>query len=963
MSRQINDFNRIASKLIASALMVAVVLLSSPGFLLADTIPAPTSDPTATPDTTAPAPALDIQPVQPPVVDPSASNTTTGDSSQNSATTNVTNITDITNQNYVQAFNDSTLTADTGSNTANYNTGSGIITTNKAEGDGQLVNVLNKNSTSVAPINDGTNINNELTIKNVNDANIINRVTANINSGNNSANFNTGHGMVTTGDANLGLNFFSLANTNLFGSQKFYANLQNVYNDYTGDINLSNELASGSSPLSNLLVKASNGSTGANSSNQSVVNVNDQTSITNQNTGKLNNEIDAKVTSGQNSANYNTGTGSIVSGGVNSSVNVLNFLNSNVTSGNWMLKTLNVFGDWKGNLTLPAMASPGLTATPITSTSNTSNSTVNNSTNLTNNNQAVISNNVTMQTDSGNNDASYNGGSGIVKIGAASAETNEMNIANTNVTGTSWWLIVVNRFGSWNGTAVGSPDAVAIKTTGISTVLTPLQSGVDVTNNEANINHTTDISNTNKADITNTLNVQAISGQNQAQRNSGHGYVETGDIKGVNNIINFANANITVGNWMVVVVNVFGNWDGNLVFSTPGGGSALDVGGSLSCPAFNNSGTGTITSANSATGAGSQNNSTTTTNTTNSATNTNNANLNNTTDSSATTGQNSANYNTGTGTVNTGQASAGSSVSNTANTNGVASGQSGGGGTSQSSTGTTGASSTNDSSATNNNGTTATNTNNATANNNVSGSTNTGQNSSNYNTSNGSVDTSWADTFLNIRNQVNDNKITLGQLNADFNQQPVAPGSQAQVPNDTSSTQTCPGVTVVVTPASVSLSPNGTQTFTAVANDPSGNAIAIQPTFTWTATGGTIDANGVFTAGNTTGSFAVTATASYGNQASADVTITGPTASTAGSGGGGGNIVAASTSGGGAGGGSGHRKKGDFNSDGKVNDLDFSILMSAWGSPRPPALVEDSGQGNAGDIDLSIVMSNWSSLI
>ena len=748
--------------------------------------------------------------------DPAASNDATGNNSQNSSSTDINNNTDVTNQNYAQVFNDSFLQANTGANNANYNTGSGIVTTQKAEGNGQLVNVINKNavqtggsagqSSSATNQNTGsgsdnssqTNINNELTVKNVNEANVINRVTADISSGKNNSNFNTGHGMITTGAANLGLNFFSLANANLFGSQKFYANLQNIYNDYTGNVDLSAELNSSSSPLSNLLINASNNSTGANSSNQSIANVNDQTSITNQNTGHLNNEIDATVVSGQNKANYNTGTGSIVSGQVNSSVNVLNFLNSNITSGNWMVKTLNVFGDWKGDLKLPSMPAPDLSTVVSPSNSNVfnsntgsgSNNSVNantsDSTTLTNNNSAGIENNVTMRTDSGTNDASYNGGSGIVKIGVANAETNEMNVANLNVTGNSWWLIVVNRFGNWNGTAVGSPEAVAIKTTGISTVLTPQQSGVNVTNNPTgadsnnsagvNINHTTDITNTNQADIVNNLNIQAISGGNEAQRNSGHGYIETGDIRGVNNIMNFANANITVGNWVVVVVNVFGNWDGNLIFS-PNGGTDLPIGGSLQCPVFNPTSSSITNTSNNTTGSNSQNNSSSATDTNNSATNNNNANLNNTTSASSTTGQNNSNYNTGNGNVSTGQAQAGSSVNNQANSNSTNTGQSSSGGTSssQGNNGSTGSGSTNDSSATNNNNSTQTNENNITVNNNVSGSNNTGQNSSNYNTGNGSVDTSWANTFLDLRNQVNDNKISIGDLNADFNQEPIAP--------------------------------------------------------------------------------------------------------------------------------------------------------------------------------------------
>jgi hypothetical protein len=131
--------------------------------------------------------------------------------------------------------------------------------------------------------------------------------------------------------------------------------------------------------------------------------------------------------------------------------------------------------------------------------------------------------------------------------------------------------------------------------------------------------------------------------------------------------------------------------------------------------------------------------------------------------------------------------------------------------------------------------------------------------------------------------------------------------------------------------------------FTAVAKDSSGNVLTTQPEFTWQATGGTVDANGNYIAGGSAGTFAVTAMASYGNQGTANITINGAS----GGGGGGGGIAMRI------------RKKGDYNNDGKVNDLDFSILMSGWGLGRTGALVEDAGNGNVGDMDFSIVMSNW----
>ena len=76
-------------------------------------------------------------------------------------------------------------------------------------------------------------------------------------------------------------------------------------------------------------------------------------------------------------------------------------------------------------------------------------------------------------------------------------------------------------------------------------------------------------------------------------------------------------------------------------------------------------------------------------------------------------------------------------------------------------------------------------------------------------------------------------------------------------------------VQVSVTPASVSLQPGQTQQFNAAVTGTANTAV------TWTATGGTISASGLYTAGQSAGSFAVTATlvADTSRSASASVSI------------------------------------------------------------------------------------------
>ncbi len=81
---------------------------------------------------------------------------------------------------------------------------------------------------------------------------------------------------------------------------------------------------------------------------------------------------------------------------------------------------------------------------------------------------------------------------------------------------------------------------------------------------------------------------------------------------------------------------------------------------------------------------------------------------------------------------------------------------------------------------------------------------------------------------------------------------------------------------IAVSPTSTSLAVGASQQFAARADDQFGRPLSVQPSFAWTATGGTISQSGLFTAGSTTGGpFTVTAAAS-GVSGSATVSVTAP---------------------------------------------------------------------------------------
>lgn len=48
----------------------------------------------------------------------------------------------------------------------------------------------------------------------------------------------------------------------------------------------------------------------------------------------------------------------------------------------------------------------------------------------------------------------------------------------------------------------------------------------------------------------------------------------------------------------------------------------------------------------------------------------------------------------------------------------------------------------------------------------------------------------------------------------------------------------------------------------------------------------------------------------------------------------------------------------DINGDNKINDFDFSILMSNWGTPKNTA-ADLNKDGSVNDFDFSILMSKW----
>src|SRR5690606_13875134 len=89
----------------------------------------------------------------------------------------------------------------------------------------------------------------------------------------------------------------------------------------------------------------------------------------------------------------------------------------------------------------------------------------------------------------------------------------------------------------------------------------------------------TNISATNTASITNNVDVVALTGEN-AISGSETALICTGTAYAGANIMNVANATVVGRNWMLAIINILGDFNGNIAFGRPD----LWIGGQANVP-------------------------------------------------------------------------------------------------------------------------------------------------------------------------------------------------------------------------------------------------------------------------------------------------------------------------------------------------------------------------------------------
>lgn len=470
---------------------------------------------------------------------------------------------DATNSSVIATDANSNLSATPGSSSGGITIGN---TGNGSESD-------NSGSASI--------VNNNNTIQD-NDASVTNNLDQSSVTGSNSASNNVGNSKIETGDANTSATVITAVNTNVDGVMVAEFN---VADDYTGDIILDFGLncISGCPESHTTVINSGNGTDSNNSG--------DVNQVTNNNTFQTNdavieNNVILGSNSGDNAADANTGGNSeITTGDANTQASVLNFANNNF-AGEVVYAVVNVFGDLVGDIIFPDGSILSCCATDLlakdsgngTGSDNTASIDQTTNDNTFQFNDADIENNLLLSTTTGGNSISENtGGDGKVVTGDSSIVAQVLNIANLNLTGGNYWLVLVNEAGQWIGRILGAPDGSNVAGSEAFSFVVDENGEIAVINsgngsgsvNNGNVNQETNstIYQTNDARIVNNLDLSANTGGNSASRNTGgDSSVTTGDANIVANIVNFVNNNIVgTGKLFVTVVNVFGSWIGDFV--------------------------------------------------------------------------------------------------------------------------------------------------------------------------------------------------------------------------------------------------------------------------------------------------------------------------------------------------------------------------------------------------------------
>jgi hypothetical protein len=244
-------------------------------------------------------------------------------------------------------------------------------------------------------------------------------------------------------------------------------------------------------------------------------------------------------------------TSTISTGDAYAGLNLVNVANTNIIDSNYLLVTLNAFKDVNGDIIFPSLSTffNTLAGGASPDAINIMNS-------------ANVVNNVNLNGQTGNNLANDNGSS-LIQTGNSGAAANIFNQLNTSLVGGQSLSILFRVHGNWAGEIFGAPSDLTWMEDG--------QGGIylfDTGSGGAFRADNLALNSTNTASILNDVSVVALTGENNIS-GAETALISTGNAYAGANIVNVANATVVGRNWILAVINIMGDFNGNIAFGRP----------------------------------------------------------------------------------------------------------------------------------------------------------------------------------------------------------------------------------------------------------------------------------------------------------------------------------------------------------------------------------------------------------
>lgn len=287
-----------------------------------------------------------------------------------------------------------------------------------------------------AVLENGANTPNSAVASITNTNNLTNNINLGATSGNAGVVGNTTAGNATSGTANTVANVVNIINSLVAANQSFIGTI-NIYGNLNGDILIAPDFIP-------QLIASNSGSTvntGLNSAPST-------TTINSNNMQNIVNNVSLAAESGKAAVMDNTTAGNATSGTAGTNVVIFNLSGHAVVASNSLLVFVNVLGKWVGVI---VDAPVGATSAAI-GNGVTSDAVVPPNLTIVNNNNNQITNNINLNSLSGNATVAANTLAGNAVSGNATSSANIANITNSQFGLTGWFgVLFINVFGNWEG--------------------------------------------------------------------------------------------------------------------------------------------------------------------------------------------------------------------------------------------------------------------------------------------------------------------------------------------------------------------------------------------------------------------------------------------------------------------------------------------------------------------------------